>query len=462
MSRRLWALVGLTAALVVGGAVALWAYVNSAADRAGLGAQMARAKRAGLPMTAAELVPDAKVPDDQNAAVEARLAMGALEEIGPDLARLLSEYRPESEPEKAAWARLQAPLDGLVVGSSKPKLRFARDWDLGPAVPFRELAPLKRLAGMLAVRAELRAAEDPEGSMRDVLAVRNLGRLLAQTPTVIGLQVATNTDQMALDAFGRCFETMVRAGKVEQARALAAAFEQAEWPVDVRHALKGEWYLPLATLRNIEQFGGWSKVTTDPAGIRPDSLQRDGLPAGGAERRMLLSLAKTYTEVFEEGKGDPVATARVLTRHSKAAEATASPALSSSLFVPAAGSVDPGIRSLLARRLVSRGMVRMALGKLDQGGWPDPRLLGDLRDPFADGPVRWVVRGERVAVYSVGMNGKDENAALPESEVRFDLGDIAASWPSAPRGRPMEKLMPAEMARMFSPDAPSWARPPSE
>lgn len=428
--------VGILLGLGVGG---YWLW-STAPDRAGLPALWARAKQLGLPTTQSEFL-GPELADERNAATELRQVIAQRDSMNSAALRRLTQGPPDNPADRPAWSGLQPGLDLAVQGSSKPAMRFARDWDMGFLVDFREFAALRDIARMLQVRAETRMPSDRQGALRDLIAARRIAGLTADSGSLIALLVGLSMEGDVVESYLRCLHQAEVAGGAAAVREMHAAFRAAAWAPDVRKAFLGEYYFQLATARNLSLYGGWGAFTEAGQAaprIDPAQLRREGLPTPVRDRLATADMLRYWTAVFESPE-----TGIELARHAESVRADLADTGSSyyEAMLPTFAGLVSGLQTLEARRTLLEGAVRLVeRGLVGEGPKAWSTAVVGLKDPFDGAAIRVVQSKEGgVILYSLGPDGKDDGGL--KSSTTGPRSDIALRYPPLPRPKPKDPDM---------------------
>lgn len=420
-NKRTWMILGSVATLtIVGGLVVGCVTGIGAYDLPGysrsLEANLAESKKLGFPTTSAELLGPA-IPVDQNAWLDIR-----------DLGVKLEEVRSASEKpdDYTALANSQSSLldDVRTVLLAKKGWRPERDYDLGPNVLLPELAFVKSLAKAFKARAESRAARgDVDGALSDLGTMRMLSHRVAQEPFLISLLVAVAVNSLQY----RAVETIAdawseRPGQLER---LAASIAESQESFDIGPALDGEFYMTLATARNLGAFGGMDALYDSGSipKIDPTKLKRTGVPSGMFERASLSYSAAAFNHARQQNN------AGVRSSFPKVPEPPTLSALLASVMTPVYEDAYKAVVSAEAKAAVAMAFLR-ELGALRRGS----ELVKLPKDPFAPGHMLLVKRGAGwLIVWSVGPDGKDEGGWPLARHGKGRVDDVAFIFPAEKR-----------------------------
>jgi tetratricopeptide (TPR) repeat protein len=326
-----------------------------------------RYRELGLPWEAADLSPSPPVEPEENAAPLLRQICETMPgTVHADERRLRDLLGQETAEALAlAEAKLEEYEEILALAhraAKRPQNDFQPDWDFGPEVVFEDLGVIRSAVKMLGHRADLHARQGrfAEAS-EDVLAARRLSQHLGSDPRMLALLAQTGGAKIAIGAAERALESA--RGNRSAIRGLRAALEQPMKAPDLRHAMRGEMYLGIATVRNLPLFqGGRENADGERAPINPSQLLRTGAPRDLMQRASLARYLQNWTEAFEamEDVGDdPRDLARELRRVSERIESRGlSNMLNAVMHVSFAPAADSIVKAEAARqRAIERARV---------------------------------------------------------------------------------------------------------
>jgi hypothetical protein len=313
-----WLGSGLAASLVMicGGGYFVYRKIplfSDVPDTAGRLEENARkAKEAGVPFLASDLVPNPPVSDSQNAA---HLLKAIGEKYHDEISTSASGGQSATAYTKMSDAIKNGDLpsarkklrdyDGLMSMGRKaaefPQCYFERDWDMGPNLMFPEFSQLKNLAKLFAVRAEFKALDgDHVGAVEDITTAAKLGSHAGSDPTIISLLVHVSIETIC----NRAIETSLGLCKTaEDFKPYVDYLENHDPKFDLKRPLDGEAYTGIAILRNRNVFGSLSQVASGdptPEPIDPSKLKRDGLPSKMLDRAFLSRHFELWAAVYQK------------------------------------------------------------------------------------------------------------------------------------------------------------------
>lgn len=360
-----------------------------------------------------------------------------------DLAKLLHDARDalrrgEAMPPAAAEAtRTYAP----VIQHVRDALRRDRcDWALrledGVAAEVPNLFAFRQAALLMALAAELEP--DPRASARAGLEVVAYGEDLARHCSLIGVMIGSAVKAIGLEALERTLRrgALTREGYEEVITTLAAV-----GPTDLGRGLETERLGLQAEL---------ARLSGRPLGATTDSAPVDGTMPGGVfiltklgpaffehEWAAFLDYMLRFEQVMLLPRAERLQKVEALN-----AELEGSWTIIVKLAMPnLAGTRDKTDESLVAVDAL-RLVAAAHLHRLESGAFPPDaqplaaRLGGALPvDPFnpTGEPLRYAVKDGEVRVWSVGVDGTDDDGAgrwFDKNDARKDLVITGAVGPA--------------------------------
>ena len=391
-------------------------------------------RAAGLPWSAAEVAPS-HLDAGENPAAALRAA-GKMLHPGPkgDLTQAIRNPGPASDALVVGYAK---PLALVEAVADRPRVDFARDWDLGPYILFPEYADMKTLAKAAVLRAVRSAGKgDDTAALRDLTLARRLGLWADQEPTLISVLVRIAIESIAIDGAERC--VAAAAGSPGRIARYEGWLDLALRPPDFRNALRGEAWMGVTTARNLEAFGGkdtlWSLARGDMnvrlPKIDPTKLRREGLPDGVTARGFLARHLQLWNEASRTTDGfrqPPESVGKRLDAIEMRIETEKGLSyVYDRIMMAVFGGAGEAVTTLDARRAVGRGFAEAMAFHAKRGTWP---LKVSQTDPFTGSPLR-VKAGKDFRVYSVGRDRKDDGGVLHREAKPGTKGeDLVAAYP---------------------------------
>lgn len=383
----------------------------------------------GLPWSAEDLRQKPAVPDEQNA--------------GPELLQLLLEYakikgaQPAEfvTPDTADKVRLhlatRSPLldRAKAVLKAKGGLDFKRDWNQGAALAFSELAPMKSIVRDLCLRAELCAMQG------------NTQEALSDLASASDMAIRAHADQVLISALvsNACRTIVCRSvrliagGRLQDPdflRRLEETIRPLEAEMEHEGILRSEAYTHLWALRNLKRIGGLGGLMLTGQGEAPPpdpSPFADKVDVSGvAERSMAVKSFEFWTEVAKEAKHrpeDPIHLFDCLDRQAIEAERSGSSSMAHmKIMLPVFSQAGP---ALVKHEAVVKATRALLLAWAERAEGKKPSRLnqvagGPWTDPFSDEEFRAKFERDKVLIWSVGKDGKDQGGA-PDTTRHLDV-----------------------------------------
>ncbi len=440
--------IGLAALLMAGcNNPTLAAFEQAAAE---LPAAEAAARKLGLPLSGADLMPKTPVRPEDNAAPLISVAGKAYRLAGSQkqgweqsLGRAFADPTPANLASAQATLQPFNPaLDQAVAATAKPQVDFGRDWtsDEPWNMTFPEFAEGKNLVKGLSYRAQLRARQgDTAGALSDLKAAAIMGRFMGADPTLIGGLVRVAIDAIVVRAME--YGLTIRSGDMSflaDLDALAAPY--AAESVDMLHALRGEIVFNVtaanAPMERLLPMASGAVDEADTVGLANQAEWKQRLaPPGVSEdlrskafrARALQPWVELYTD--PEARKDPMVLVRRLEEIDQRLSNDQDPTLAvhQILFPVLAGAGD-ALVSGQARWLALRGLMAALRFKAAQGRYPTSLAEAGFTetDPFSGQAFHLKVEGETVRVYSVGQDGVDNGGqervnTAPDAPRQMDI-----------------------------------------
>ncbi|HEY0867902.1 MAG TPA: hypothetical protein VGE01_11000, partial [Fimbriimonas sp.] len=294
--RPIVAILGVLGALIlfaiVGGAYLFFQWWDWYPAAAQLPAAEKRARELGLPMTAADIAPNPPVKPEENAAeplrqlaAEMRKIKGVREEVR-SLERAMGEGRADDA--RRMLEKFDRAIQAAEAIGARPGLDMGRDWDLGTGLLFPEWASVKDISKVLDARARLQKGV-PETAIRNVRLQNRLARLVGSEPNLISMLVHIAVRRISLGTVERL------AGEWKNDDAKLALLEReltGRGPLpDFVHALRGEIYTGVATIRNLDLYDKKKKID-------PRRLRRQGMPKSLHLRAYMARHLQTWNRAW--------------------------------------------------------------------------------------------------------------------------------------------------------------------
>ncbi len=377
--------------------------------------ELAAARKAGLPLTAKDLVRP-KLPDAQNAApLYRRLGQILYEKpIGQELAEVVEARAARTGASAADIAAARGFLaerrdlmDLIHEAAGKPACEFTRDWRQGTALQFPEYARLREAARLLAAEAAVRAADGSvDGAIRSCRMVLAIAHQASGDPNV----VAHLVDSAIAHIGFRSLENVLRAhpDRETASSVIAAAAEyRGREPV---HVMGGELMMARAAIAEVRK-GGVDALDQMRDG-HPSGLRR-GAPFAQAMDANEAFLLWEYRHAADALRMPVPACLRRLAALSKnldaACERNDRSIVLAGILVPQFDRFVQAYARAEAQRDALRSAAAVLAWRAEHGALPaalDACMKPVPVDPFDGKPMRYRVEGSGFVVYSVGETGK--------------------------------------------------------
>ena len=399
-------------------------------------------RRAGWPWEAKDLASSPSVADFENAAPLLRQAAAALPK--GDVPKETIDWARPKPDELSKLATDLAPYTRALtlahLAASKPRLDFKWDWDLGPALITPEMAPYHALQRVLLLRAELEAARHKVRiSLSDLEDAIKLDDLCATEPDWLCFSLAAG-GMNATVASAQVAAFCVRGDAVVLAQ-LQRMVESIRIP-RTDGALRGVAYHNLAMLRNLDWFSPSFQNSEVGVSFDPTKVIRPGMPSGWSAQAYATRFYEAWTRAkraMDSGGGDPARYEREIDRiGTEMYNRRGSSYRLMAILLPIMGGTRP-ILELKARIAVTDALIEAIRFRGRTGSWPVSlsRLSRAWVDPYTEKPLRYLVRGDAVRIYSLGPDRVDYRgrARSEVTETAPDY-DIVAACPPLMRPGP--------------------------
>jgi hypothetical protein len=397
----------------------------------------ADAKRLGLPLTGAELERNPPLKPEQNAApllIEATKLLKAATQRDSDWRKTATNALIDLD--KASLADANASIDKLNPAlelaeraSTKPDLDFGRNWATANPVtmPYQELDSIKEIVAALGLRGALRAQRgNTQGAVGDFRASLRIARLVSKEPTAIDAMVRIALESLAFRAMEAAATFAPR--NTEFLRSLdQLAAEQAANPIDFDRTLRAEvWsgvFLAGRTPKEIATDLQTAASRDGDTNMIEGYLLEEKMKADRISNELLArayrSLALQAWVEFFDAKVPQESRLQRFERFEKWAEKNSSSRasvanLNEYLFLPYRRMGRTFARNE-ARPAAFRGLMAALQYRAKNGKFP-PTLAEcgfEGKDYFTGEPLKYIVEGDTVKVYSVDFDRRDDQGAEP-------------------------------------------------
>jgi hypothetical protein len=409
-----------------------------------LPAEIAAARREGLPLEPNDLRPPSPVPDSQNAApLYSRITneFNALPKAqrdaeGETAIAILHTTRTEADRAKARALLLRcAPQMRLAEQAALlPRCDFHRPYEQGPNMMIPEYATARQFARLFALRAILESdAGQPEAALRSIAIGARIGRHMSEDPILIALLV-----RIAIQAImDRAFQVVVlkyqdRPDILRLAAQTNRAFDP---PPDVRHAFRGEMVMCRVCVDMVRSTPSWISFLPLSARARAQSRQVRRDMCDAWEARMLAYWRRVFAGLRAH-PGDLIAQYRALKPLGDQEEANdGKPTYElSAILMPVFSRVVLKVAACEAKRRLRKTILALIAYRQKTGQFP--ASLTDLPAPlppdiFTSRPLFYRRTGQGFILYSVGENFRDDGGKAKSEKKGEGLPDIAIQYPVA-------------------------------
>ncbi len=416
----------------------------------------AAAKKLGLPLTGADLMPKTPVRPEDNAAPLLREAGKTFSKAArphkgweQTFALAIAEPTPANmEAAQRVIASLDPALSLAEKAAAKPSIDFGHDWTREDPwkIEFPAFSEIKSLSKGFVFRAQLRAISgDKVGAIRDMRAASRLAEFAGTDPTLMAALVQIATDALV----SRTMENIVsrHPGDLDLLNALdEIADRKTNQPMEILRSLRGEIIMSLAAAEapatdlmdsyfgevdpedpNAVSEANKLKAELAPSGV-PDDLRARALQpwievyADQATVKDNATLVKRLAEIDYQLKSDddPTTALRVMT-------------------YPMSLQAGHAFLTRDARWQAVRGLMAVLRFKGAQGRYPATLAEAGFTDvdPFTGKAFHLKVEGETVRVYSVGPDGVDNGGeervnTAPDAPRQMDIVSMFPRRVNAP------------------------------
>jgi hypothetical protein len=400
----------------------------------------ANLEKAGRPMNRADVIP-AKIPDTENAAplyesaimlLKAQPApeknlleyLGDLSEkfMKDDLAAgKCDELQQLVQRESVALA-----LSIVEQGTQRRSCRFDHDYDAGIYMLLTHLAEMRHLARILATHVCFEARTgSPESAWGRVPAQLRLADALLNEPVIVSQLVRIRTIELVCRTIRKLCE--IAPPTEQQSRDIASVLESFDsvrplvFAIDSERLLFGEWVfnLPKRKLLKEPDILDWSD---DFLGVVKIYFK----PTFLADRAAYLRIMQEYAQQFERpsSREEMQALEERIETESERYPLTR-------VLTPGMNRVKQIHNQMLAELRIVRTGLALLQYKQTEDAFPatlEAIGLGDIKDPFSDGPLLYRSHADGFILYSVGPDRKD-NGGQPKQENLNEDWDIVWQFP---------------------------------
>ncbi|AIE84997.1 hypothetical protein [Fimbriimonas ginsengisoli] len=385
-------------------------------------AEVAAARKAGIPVDPAGLSAMLNVPDDRNAAPIYRQAM-KLEEGDEHYDKDLKTIR-DGLAKKATVAQRQAmaealgrvgPLQKMVEkAGDMPSCDFHHDWSLGAKLLFPEFAHMKSWGRLLCADAELRSERgDWRGALKQIERSERIAHHSGQDPILIGMLVGVATEAITVAALQRVIEDH-RDNPAFVSEALKTVKQFGSLP-DFRRAMMGELVLGRASIRGLN--GSADLQMTGEPHAEPNRWEKAFFQSPQVQGAFDAKLVEAYRKMIEALPKDPSQwekSYQVAVERGRAVEADHSIANTlNQIIMPVFEQAAQSVGQALMRRRLAITTLKLLDEKAHKRAFPRllPNFGDDRIDPFSGKPLHYLREDSGFLLYSVGKDRVDDGGA---------------------------------------------------
>ncbi len=424
----------------------------------------ADAKRLGLPLSGAELMRNPPVKPENNAKPlldEATAALKAARKLDDNwrttVTNALIDQDAASLAKAEEWMRKLGPaIDLAAKAAAKPDADMGRNWaTANPAsMTTPELAYIKEFGSALGLRGALRAKQgDKEGAIWDFRACLRLARLASTEPMALDAMVRIAVESYAF----RGMETAATFAPKDTkflAELDQLTAEHAEEPLDFDNMLRGEiWMGVFLAERSPKQISADLLAGLERAGqtnmfdayLLEKTMEAQGVPDDlrkRAYRSYFLIAWVDFLDTKAENETRLQRYQRFEKWAHKYADNKASVADLNAMLIMPYSVMGRTLARSEAKPIVFRGLMAAMMHRAKKGAWPSTLKEAGFeeKDYFTGEPLRMVVDGDSVKVYSVDWDLKDDQGkeVIANSQNREETRDLACTFPRQIRSSRME------------------------
>ncbi|MEI7576899.1 MAG: hypothetical protein WCK51_08400 [Armatimonadota bacterium] len=388
-------------------------------ESARLDEMMALAKADRLPMTREEVEPEV-VPDELNAQF-----------VYQDLIQSWPKLAPKGEVDRqfrdlATNTKRYPEFDPIIEKLEKrPLLKLNKDWDIGHYVLFPELEQAKRLARVMALQA---VAEARKGNvsfvkkrLRTLYTMSDTHRTRSHMiPYLCGIAIRAIADSVALHS------VVASNGDPQMVEEMRAVLAEPRSKVDLLKPLGGDYYFGLALMRNIKSSRGAGTTEEEeqmPAWTK--NPRRSGNPTNTIMKGSLAAFTRhmiEYRRIIRTNY-DAKNLGQKLNAYEESIPSTAAN-LMTSIILPVYGQGIDANRKSDIRPQIAREAINLYRWCKANGRVPKAAAEAGISytDPYSGKSLGIAMRTDKLYLYSVGVNGKDEGGPRSTGRDSDDFG----------------------------------------
>lgn len=341
----------------------------------------------------------------------------------------------ETDPKKvasfeAAVSKFLPAMKLVRQGSALPECKFVRKWELGPNLPFSELAELKTFAKVACSLSEIEARSGNfTESFAWLQAVRKLS-IHSQEPHLIGQLVGLALEGILL----KSLQTQIVAhGKNSDFRRSATSFlnRKVKLP-NVRDGMSGEIIMVTQTFRMLES-GEIKSIESLSAPIDEPEKSDSGSPFNylfrvrAIRNQVQYLVLQRYRLALQDMGSNGQHYERIASATKAMHERSRNPdglveTLAGIFDFGASTTADASIQLLARLNLTRQGLELYAI-RAKTGAFPkslDSKTRWS-RDPFSRQTLIYRREGDTFKLYSVGRDRKDDGGKLTTEGRKLDV-----------------------------------------
>ncbi len=424
----------------------IWRHTDIGDAQATYDDNLANYRKSGMPWTAEALAPKPPVEDKENAAIPTWHSMQKASKIRTferDCKQVYSLATSLKIKEaKKQIELLRAFVDDAREIAEKPKFDFRHDWDLGPSIRFDECRHLKHCSYLLAVSAVISASNgETRNALNDIARLNRLSDHAGMSPCLVSLLVRISIHLMRT----RVIEILCNIWRddAERLNSLLKITNESMRPFDFKYYVRGEAYLGLATMRNIDRTKNieaflLANPENPTKAIRVPFVVRSGEPKGWKVKIMMSRFYQSWSYFAKLAKeiNEPIGLSRKMDQYVESPQSKRLSYVWTSIVLPVFSAAGTSIVRAEASYATVRALTKIQLYRAKIGRYP--KTLAEARiseiDPFTTRPLLYRAVADGCRVYSVGEDLKD-NGGKRRHEVKGVIKnkagyDIVASYPA--------------------------------
>ncbi len=283
-----------------------------------------------------------------------------------------------------------------------------------------EYSDLKLGAKLLKLRSVVRANEgDFAGALQDIRMLDGLAKAVATEPLLIAQMVSSSLSTTRLDAVNEI--AGVFAAQPEKLAQLKTEAESTVIHADAEAAIAGESYFGLFVANHL------NRRIAEQSSVSPDRLLPKFMPLGLVRRAFAARLLENFAQAARSKPGERWRTLSAARRAAAKSSEPTDQILGDCL--PIFEGVDVTILSSATKAKILDALLEIARLRSATAKWPEQWSDvpgGAPVSPLGGEPLRFKVEGEKLTVYSIGLDGVDETEKAPLFPEKSD--DVEYTW----------------------------------